>query len=566
MLNKAKEFLLPFFKKYLTKSNAKKFAGPIIIAILTVLIPLTIAVCYMQFVKGGQRVESPEISVSLYDSKGTLIDSDTTQEDIVDASPLANIFYKLTFSKVKAQKPSEFNKKQNMSYTIRYNSDSTTFKCYFEEDSELSYLEDQNGNFFSPDALAYSMLLSSKYSEVIYKESVPPTLITPLGEQISPNQVEWTYTLKDGSTKHSSNYKTDESILTYRIAGAISFDFSRTPDVCAITVQALSGETIFSGSIEDLSALTVEENTELLISINAKWKKSSDVTSYGYQDYDFKIICSEPSTFSISSNEAIGGQALLLSVSDVYKVDSIFYSPISSLEDIENEIKASDKQSEALKALYSYSPIFVKEGSNAYALIPIPADIPDTEFTFSISCGISKENITVKLKKSTASDALVNGITLTDAQKAEFSRILLHLNHSKSDVLLLNDGFILPDSYGFTQSQKYNTSINNSFTLLGNSYSSNGEIGTSVQSANIGAVSAVGFSPLLGNYVIVDHGMGLLSWYCGLSAVSVKENDILKKGDTIGRAGSSSIFCENGVNILTSVGGVLINPDGLVSD
>jgi septal ring factor EnvC (AmiA/AmiB activator) len=60
--------------------------------------------------------------------------------------------------------------------------------------------------------------------------------------------------------------------------------------------------------------------------------------------------------------------------------------------------------------------------------------------------------------------------------------------------------------------------------------------------------------------------MGLLSWYCGLSAVSVKENDILKKGDTIGRAGSSSIFCENGVNILTSVGGVLINPDGLVSD
>ena len=129
MLNKAKEFLLPFFKKYLTKSNAKKFAGPIIIAILTVLIPLTIAVCYMQFVKGAQRVESPEISVSLYDSKGTLIDSDTTQEDIVDASPLANIFYKLTFSKVKAQKPSEFNKKQNMSYTIRYNSDSTTFKC-----------------------------------------------------------------------------------------------------------------------------------------------------------------------------------------------------------------------------------------------------------------------------------------------------------------------------------------------------------------------------------------------------------------------------------------------------
>ena len=88
----------------------------------------------------------------------------------------------------------------------------------------------------------------------------------------------------------------------------------------------------------------------------------------------------------------------------------------------------------------------------------------------------------------------------------------------------------------------------------------------SVQSANIGVVSIIGTSPLLGNYVIVDHGMGLLTWYCGLFDVNVDENDIIKKGDVIGRAGSSSLLCENGVNIICSVGGILIDPASLVND
>ena len=563
MLDKAKNFLLPFFKKYLSKKNIKKFIGPILIATLTILIPLSIAICYLQFVQENQKIQSPDISISLFDANGNLIESHTTQEDIVEASPLANIFYNLSFSKVKAKKPTEFDKKQTMSYSITYASHTTTFKCYFEEDLALSYFEDQNGNFFSPDAIAYSMFLSSQYSEAIYKESTPPILYTPLNETVIPSEVEWTYALKNKSEKLSDNYEISDRHSTYRIEGAIDFKFSRKPSVCAITVTTLSGETIFSGPPEDLMTLTVEENTELLVFVNAKWEKDNEYTSYGYQHYEFKIICSKPSTFAISKTEASGGQVLVLSIHDVYSVDSIFYSPILNSED-ESKSKNND-ESKALAALYSYSPIFTKDGSNAYALLPIPVDIPNTEFTFSISCGISKENITVSLKKSTDVNISSANASLTNAQKAEFSRILFHLKHSSSDILLLNSDFIFPDSYGFTQTQKYNTYISDSFNMLANSYTANEQIGISVQSANVGIVYEVGCSPLLGNYVIVDHGMGLLSWYCGLSDVGVKENDIIKKGDPIGRAGSSSLICENGVNIICSVGGILINPDELTN-
>lgn len=541
----------------------KRFTGLIIICILTVLIPISIAVCYAQFVKGGQKVISPDISVSLFNADGKLIESETTQEDIIEASPFAGLFYNITTSKIKAQKPTEFTEKPNMSFTVTYDSHPSTFKCYFKEDASFSYLEDDKGSFYSPDHLAYSLFLASPYAETVYEESTPPTLYTPLGDQVIPLQAEWTYTLNDKSEKASNNYVTTEAFLTYRIAGAINFNFSRTPDVCTVTVNSLEGNTIFSGSPEKLASLTVEENSELFVYINASWKKDEKLGSFGKQQYEFKIICVEPSTFNISSTEATGGQVLVLSVSDVDNVNSIIYSPTSTLSD---DIKSNrDNASKALSELYSYRPIFVKDGSNAYALLPIPTSIPNTDFTFSLSCGISKSELTLNLKKATALNVNFDNALLTNAQKAEFSRILFNLKRSSSDLLLLSNDFVFPDSYGFTQTQKYNTYINESFVLLANTYISKAQSGISVQSANVGIVSEVGFSPLLGNYVIVDHGMGLLTWYCGLSDISVDEKDIVKKGDPIGRTGSSSLLCENGVNIICSVGEILIDPTSLIT-
>ncbi|MEA3471358.1 MAG: M23 family metallopeptidase, partial [Thermodesulfobacteriota bacterium] len=39
--------------------------------------------------------------------------------------------------------------------------------------------------------------------------------------------------------------------------------------------------------------------------------------------------------------------------------------------------------------------------------------------------------------------------------------------------------------------------------------------------------------------VIIDHGIGLFSMYCHLSAISAKEGKTVNKGDKIGRVGST---------------------------
>ncbi|MBE6533773.1 MAG: M23 family metallopeptidase [Ruminococcaceae bacterium] len=563
MFSDIKEFLSSFWKKIHSKKLIKRFLGLIIICLLTVLIPISIAICYTQFLKAEEKNTIPNVTVSLFNVDGNLIKTETAQENDINAHTFTNIFYNIHSSKISTSKPDEFSKEPNFNLKVTYNSSVTTLKCYFEEDANSSYLEDQYGNFYLPEKVAYSMFLKSNYAETVYKESSPPTLSTPLGDEILANKAQWTYTLNDGNEKKSENYEITQKLLTYRIAGAITFDFSRTPDICNITVKDLNGTIIFSGSPEKLTSLTAEENTELLVTVDAKWQKNDLTASYGEQSYEFKIICSDPSTFNLSTTEAHGGQFILLSVSDVDDVDSIIYSPTLTLSE---DIKAKDdNESNALKQLYSYKPIFAKKGSDAYAFLPIPAHIPDTTFTFSISCGISKSELTINLKKSTFENILVDNIALTKAQKAEFSRRIFHLKHSKSDLLLINSDFLLPSNYDFAQTYKFNSNVNNSFDLLANTYSAKNSNGISVLSANVGTVSDIGTSPLLGNYVIVDHGMGLLTWYCGLSDISVKENDIVKKGDPIGRTGSSSLLCENGVNIICSIGGILIDPDEFVS-
>ena len=557
------DFLISLWKKLRTKGFIKKSIWLIVVCLLIVLIPLSIAICYANFTKAEQKNVALDVTVCVYDANGKLIATDTTQEDIIDTSPLVNLFYNLSNSKVRAQKPTEFAKKQTLGFSVTYGTQSSFYKCYFEEDAKASYIESENGSFFSPDSVAYSMFLSSNYSESVYKDSVPPTLQTLNGDTVLPNQVQWNYILSNKAEKSSQNYELTTEALTYRITGAISFNFSQTPDVCTITVKNLDGTTVFFGSPEKLATLNAEENSELLVSIDAKWEPQSELAPYGEQHYDFKIICADPSTFHISKNEASGGEVILLTVKDVENINTILYAPTTA---IPNEFaNGTDDASKALKELYSYTPIFAKKGSNAYALLPIPANIPNTSFSFYISCGISRAELTVNLKSRSITSKVVEDTELTSAQRAEFSRILFYLNHSSDGILLINDDLILPDAYDFTLEHSYYTKINDSFTLLGTSYSSDLYNGTAVKSAETGIVSAVGYSPLLGNYVIIDHGMGLCSWYCGLSDVSVLKGSILKTGDTVGKAGNSSLLCENGVNIICTVGGILIDPEELTN-
>ena len=66
--------------------------------------------------------------------------------------------------------------------------------------------------------------------------------------------------------------------------------------------------------------------------------------------------------------------------------------------------------------------------------------------------------------------------------------------------------------------------------------------------------------PLIGNYVAVDHGMGLITWYCNMSEIKVSLGDEVNIGTSVGASGDTGFDGINGVYFITTVNGVPISP------
>jgi murein DD-endopeptidase MepM/ murein hydrolase activator NlpD len=85
--------------------------------------------------------------------------------------------------------------------------------------------------------------------------------------------------------------------------------------------------------------------------------------------------------------------------------------------------------------------------------------------------------------------------------------------------------------------------------------------GMAVRALNVGTVVERGNCDYLGNYVVIDHGLGLRTWYCWLSSVDVDKGDVLAKGEQLGKCGTDGLLSSRGVLIICSVYHTLIDPD-----
>lgn len=81
-----------------------------------------------------------------------------------------------------------------------------------------------------------------------------------------------------------------------------------------------------------------------------------------------------------------------------------------------------------------------------------------------------------------------------------------------------------------------------------------------VPAANSGRVVFVGELGIYGNLIVIDHGLGLMSLYSHLSEQLVKPGDVVKKGQTIARTGSTGLAFGDHLHFGMLVGGIEVTP------
>ncbi len=81
-----------------------------------------------------------------------------------------------------------------------------------------------------------------------------------------------------------------------------------------------------------------------------------------------------------------------------------------------------------------------------------------------------------------------------------------------------------------------------------------------VPAANYGQVVYAGLLGIYGKTVVIDHGFGLLSTYSHLSRIDVKVNQMVSKGDIIGRTGSTGLAGGDHLHFGVFVHSTFVNP------
>lgn len=84
--------------------------------------------------------------------------------------------------------------------------------------------------------------------------------------------------------------------------------------------------------------------------------------------------------------------------------------------------------------------------------------------------------------------------------------------------------------------------------------------GTSILSANDGKVILADPFVEEGNMIMIDHGQGVVSAYMHCSQMNVKEGDVVKKGDVIGKVGSTGVATSSHLHFGLYLHGTPINP------
>ncbi len=82
----------------------------------------------------------------------------------------------------------------------------------------------------------------------------------------------------------------------------------------------------------------------------------------------------------------------------------------------------------------------------------------------------------------------------------------------------------------------------------------------SVPAANDGRIVWADNLGIYGNCVVIDHGYGLQSIYGHLSEIAVKPGDAVKKGQSLGRSGSTGLAGGDHLHFSMQVDGVQVNP------
>jgi hypothetical protein len=186
-------------------------------------------------------------------------------------------------------------------------------------------------------------------------------------------------------------------------------------------------------------------------------------------------------------------------------------------------------------------------GDNGYCYIPIAVTKLPGNYVINIynndslvkTYNVKIESSVFETQKLTISQDIVKN-TATAEAAAQYKAAVKEAQSYNIKEKLFEDNFIIPiegeisTQFGLKRYTNNNLNPTRHYGLdIAN------DEGTPVKATASGKVVFANRLISAGNFVIIDHGMGILSYYAHMSSLNVKAMDMVKQGDIIGFVGST---------------------------
>jgi murein DD-endopeptidase MepM/ murein hydrolase activator NlpD len=229
-----------------------------------------------------------------------------------------------------------------------------------------------------------------------------------------------------------------------------------------------------------------------------------------------------------------------------------------------DNLKAKDE----LTASFTGGEIFiVKDETGTWGIIATDLEAEPGSYELSFKGGKTMVDSAVEVigeDYGSESLNLPSGmVTLSSAaiDRAIRERELIKDIWSKSNEEPLWDGpFIMPLTGRLSANFGVRRTMNNKAKAPHSGMDIAAPRGTPVLAANSGKVVFTGDFYFNGRFVVIDHGVGVFTIYAHLNKIMAKEGDVIKKGDTIGKVGSTGRATGPHLHFGVKVGSVRVSP------
>ena len=541
-------------EKKLNKSIRSAGSRKISIAICCVLcffIPTALALSLI--FADDSEYTADSLSVTLFDSEHILIAQETASPDPEKHNSLVDIFYHIITSSTLSQTaPFSPEGSTPMYASVVYNGDHSEYTCYFSLTDHSSYYVDTAGNIYLISFDKAMNFLSSPYAESIYSKASPPKLYTNTGLTVIPSSASWFYRLKDDNYREALSYETTNTALSYEFSEILGFSFEDDPDSCLVRLFE-NGTLIYEGSSKGLLNLTISDGAALRMNVTAKWNEHDGVLFHGEVSYSFNAVLCDRAEFSLNGDTITDGGFLVLTCANI--------SDISRINFVSDTLP---------------TPIFSEYNDKVIAFIKQPQNSSNEHFEFTITYGASSKHFKIKLtdEKNISSYTLSTNKkealeAMSELSFTELYSIINNVSSLSSNTVYFRGNFSSPLTQGFSEGYAYGNNVisadgKRNVKAFGNEYLSSVN-GQSIKVLCSGKVIATGQCSALGNYAAVDHGLGLISWYCHLSSFDTCVGKTLALNDSVGKAGDGGFADGNGVLIFVTLNGEFLDPSFLIS-